>query len=136
MRSKILSVVVLLALVCSSCGGRTANPVMVQQYGDRDMSVESLEMQMAMIEQEIKHKLPQTDKTGKNIALGVTGYFLIVPLFFMDFSHAEQIEIDALRQRYNYLLILAHEKGGAKNRELIPAFTGKKDFKDSSKTEK
>jgi len=108
--------------VVSSCAGRSANPVMVQQYGDRELSCEGLEMQMSMIDQEIRRKIPDTHKTGKNVALGVAGWFLLVPWFFMDFSKAEQIEIDALRQRYNHLVIMAHEKGCGKKREAIPDF--------------
>jgi len=40
----------------------------------------------------------------------------------MDFSEAEQIEINALRQRYNHLVILAEEKRCAFEKEQIPDF--------------
>lgn len=64
--------------------------------------------------------VPSTEKTGKNVALGVTGAFFLVPLFFMDFSQAEQIEVNAYRQRYNHLAILAMEKGCETQRKPIP----------------
>ena len=66
---------------------------------------------MLFIEDEIQRLIPQTNKTGANIVLGVTGFFLIVPWFFMDLSKAEQIEIDAYRRRLNQLLIIAGDKG-------------------------
>jgi hypothetical protein len=86
--------VVLVGLVVTSllvgCAGRAANPVMIQQYGDEKKSCQALEREMAFIQGEIQRLIPQTEKTGKNVALGVTGFFFIVPLFFMDLSKAEQ----------------------------------------------
>lgn len=107
------------AAVLSACAGRAPNPVMVQQYGDNAKSCQALEMDMAFIESEVGRLIPDTEKTGKNVALGVTGAFFLVPLFFMDFSQAEQIEVNAYRQRYNYLAILAMEKGCESNRRPI-----------------
>ena len=60
-------------------------------------------MEIANNEQEIIKLLPYEDATGKNVALGVTGFFLIVPLFFMDFKDAEEAEIKALRRRNQWL---------------------------------
>jgi len=112
--------VALIAAVLAGCAGRAPNPVMVQQYGDHTKSCQALEMEMAFIESEVQRLIPQTDKTGKNVALGVTGAFLLVPLFFMDFSQAEQIEVTAYRQRYNHLATLAMDKGCATERKPIP----------------
>ena len=71
------------------CAGRAANPVIIQQYGDDKKTCQALEREMAFIQEEIQRLVPQTEKTGKNVALGVTGFFLIVPLFFIDLSKAE-----------------------------------------------
>lgn len=97
-------------LVLTACAGRAANPVVVQQYGDANKSCEILEADMSFVNSEIARLLPETAKTGKNVALGVTGALFLVPLFFMDFSEAEQIEVDALRQRYHHLSLIAQEK--------------------------
>ena len=61
--------------------------------------------------------IPASDKTAKNVALGIAGCFLLVPWFFMDFSQAEQTEINALRQRHNHLVILAGEKDRQKRKK-------------------
>ena len=98
---------VMIATILMGCAGRAANPVMIQQYGDDTKTCQALEREMAFIQGEIQRLIPQTEKTGKNVALGVTGFFFLVPLFFMDLSKAEQIEVDAYRQRYNHLLIIA-----------------------------
>jgi len=65
---------------------------------------------MINIQGEIQRLLPKTEKTGKNVALGVAGWFLLVPWFFMDFKNAEATEYEAYRQRYNHLSTLAVSK--------------------------
>jgi len=82
---------------------------------------------LSFIESEIARLVPETNKTGKNTALGVTGFFLIVPLFFMDLSKAEQIELNALRQRYNHLVLISGEKNCGFEKDEIP------DFKEAPK---
>ena len=117
-----LSKVVLLMITVVGCAGRAANPVMVNQYGDEGKSCKALEKEILFTEEEIKRLMPETDKTGKNVALGVAGAFLIVPWFFMDLSKAEQIEVDAFRRRHNRLIIIAEDKKCGLNRQQIPDF--------------
>ena len=109
-------------LLLAGCAGRAANPVMIQQYGDDSKTCPALEREMAFIQDEIQLLIPQTEKTGKNVALGVTGFFFIVPLFFMDLSEAEQVEVNAFRQRYNHLLIIAGDKQCGIDGQSIPEF--------------
>ena len=97
-------------LLVAGCAGRPANPVMVDQLGDNKKSCPSIEKEMRFIEEEINKLVPQTDKTNKNELLGVTGAIFVVPLFFMDLSESEKIEVNAYRQRYNRLNILATDK--------------------------
>ena len=96
--------------VLAACGGRTPNPVMTTQYGDQSKSCKALKFEMINIQGEIQRLLPKTEKTGKNVALGVAGWFLLVPWFFMDFKNAEATEYEAYRQRYNHLSTLAVSK--------------------------
>ncbi len=112
----------LTVMLVIGCAGRAANPVMVQQYGDDKKTCQALEREMVFIQGEIQRLMPQTEKTGKNVALGVTGFFLLVPLFFMDLSQAEQVEIDAFRRRYNHLLIIAGDKQCGIEGKPIPEF--------------
>ena len=65
---------------------------------------------MSNAQAEIQRLLPKRDKTGKNVALGVAGWFLLVPWFFMDFKNAEATEYEAYRQRYNHLASIAISK--------------------------
>ncbi|MBI5919580.1 MAG: hypothetical protein HY849_09450 [Nitrosomonadales bacterium] len=130
MFAKLLLAITLISMV--GCAGRTANPTMIQQYGDDKKSCQALEREMSFIEGEIARLIPKTEKTGKNVALGVTGALFIVPLFFMDLSQAEQIEVDAYRQRYNHLMIIADDKQCGLKKEQIPEFKQPNDSKESS----
>jgi Short C-terminal domain len=107
---KTITTTLISALVLSACAGRPANPVMVDQVGDNKKTCATLEAEMKGVQAEIQRLLPESDKSGKNIGLGVAGAFLLVPLFFMDLTESEKIEINSYRQRYNRLNILATEK--------------------------
>ena len=93
-----------------SCAGRVANPAPMNMPGDNHLSKDGLMIMMSHVQSKITAKAPNANKTGSNVALGVAGAFLIIPWFFMDFSSADMIELNALRDRYNYLAILYNEK--------------------------
>lgn len=114
--------------IIGGSAGRAANPVMVHQYGDEAKSCKALISEMQFAQEEINRLIPKTNKTGKNVALGVAGWFLLVPWFFMDLSQAEQEEINALRQRYNHLAVVAGEKNCDEHIEQIPDFRDQKAF--------
>ena len=101
---------VFLALFIVGCGGKSANPVLSYQPGDEKRSCEGLKSEIAMNEAEIARLVPYDDATGKNVALGVAGAFLIVPWFFMDFKEGEAIELQALRRRNQWLREVAGDK--------------------------
>ncbi|MGH1402787.1 MAG: hypothetical protein ACRBDL_00940 [Alphaproteobacteria bacterium] len=122
-------------LFLSACGGRTPNPVMIAQYGDQKKSCEALEFEMVNIQGEIQRLLPKTDKTGQNVALGVAGWFLLVPWFFMDFKNAEQTEYEAYRQRYNHLAVLAMDKKCAVEPVDLPSVEDMKKAYDEAQKE-
>ena len=117
-----ISLFVCFAFVLAGCAGRAANPVMVSQYGDQRKSCEAIQIEMSQNQQEISRMLPETEKTGKNTFLGVAGLFLIVPWFFMDFSESEQIEVNAYRQRYNHLALVAMDKKCGYDTKQMPRF--------------
>ena len=126
--------VILCRILLTACGGKTPNPVSEYQYGDEKKSCKRLRAEVSNINAEISALLPDADKTGTNVALGVVGLWLIVPWFFMDFSEAEQIEINALRRRHNNLVAISAEKECGFNDKIIPPFMpeDKKDDKMGS----
>lgn len=114
--------VVVALLTIMGCAGRSAHPVMVYQPGDASRSCCVLERELELIEDEVSRLLPQTDKAAKNTGLGVAGIFLLVPIFFMDLSKAEQVEVNALTQRYNHLLGISNANNCGLSRNPIPDF--------------
>ena len=105
-----LSGLVTILVLLTTCGGRPPNPVAVYQPGDERRSCAGLRAEVAENEVQIAKLVPSEDATGKNVALGVAGAFVLVPWFFMDFKDGERIEIDALRRRNRYLREFAYEK--------------------------
>lgn len=104
---RVVLIFVALLIMVSACGGRNANPVSRYQIGDEGRTCEGLKVEVAHNETEILKLVPYQDATGKNVALGVTGAFFIIPLFFMDFKDAEGIELKAYRERNLWLRELA-----------------------------
>lgn len=66
---------------------------------------------MATVESRVAALIPESNKTGKNVGLGIAGLFLIVPFFFMDSGAAEKAEIEAFRARYGELQKTYSQKG-------------------------
>ena len=111
MFKRIISTILISSLLLiSACAGKSPSPVMIMQYGDDQKSCKKLKQEMLYIQGEIQNLMPKTDKTGKNVGLGVAGIFFIVPWFFMDFKNGEQQEYDAYRQRYNHLANITSDK--------------------------
>ena len=92
--------VAVLSLSIVACAGKTAKPVASYKIGDDQLSCNELKAEMAHIDSRVAELIPESEKTSKNVVLGVTGWFLIVPWFFMDFSDAEKVEIQSYQERY------------------------------------
>lgn len=132
MKQQVTALVMIFSLMLASCGGRDANPVQVQQYGDHEKSCGALEKELKFINSKLEELIPDSKKAGKNAALGVAGYFLLVPWFFMDFGDAEDKEIAAFQQRYVNLSTIAEDKNCKIDVELIT----EKDLEEMKKEEK
>lgn len=105
----------LVILLCTfslltACAGRAAHPVAINQYGDQGKSCSALNLEISMIENNVQQLIPQTDKTGRNVAFGVAGLFVWPLWLFMDLSTAEKQELHALRARHDHLINIAQQK--------------------------
>jgi hypothetical protein len=108
---KLTALVVSISIFVSACAGRAANPVLLDQVGDNQKSCETLQTEMAGIQSQIQKLVPESDKTGKNVGLGIGGLFLLgIPWLFMDLTDAEKAEINAYNMRYNKLTTIATQK--------------------------
>ncbi len=100
-----------LALALSGCAGSAPNAVLSYQPGDEKRSCTSLRAEIASNEAQMIELASEKDSTvGKNVLLGVTGVFLIVPFFFMDLKGKEAGELTALRHRNRNLRQFAADK--------------------------
>lgn len=100
----------LIGLTLTGCAGRSAHPVTVRQTGDEGKSCQTLQSELVQIENNIQRLIPETDKSGKNIALGVTGLIVWPAWLFMDLSSAEKEEVNAFRARHDHLITIANSK--------------------------
>lgn len=71
---------VLIAINLVGCAGRAANPITVRQISDERKSCSTLRMEMSSIENNIQRLIPESNKTGKNVALALTGALICPPL--------------------------------------------------------
>jgi len=110
MKRKALVVSLVICILWLGCAGREGNPVQIRQFGDDQKSCKQLRAELSFVESELERLVPGSSKTARNVALGVTGVFFIVPLFFIDAKQGAKKEIRAYRQRYNYLIMLAQQK--------------------------
>jgi len=108
---KIIASTLIASVALLGCAGRAANPILQDQIGDNQKSCDTLQVEMAGIQTQIQALIPQSDKTGKNVGLGIGGLFLLgIPWFFMDLTDAEKNEINAYNARYNRLQTIAAQK--------------------------
>ena len=80
-----ISLFITALILLTSCAGKTANPIMVAQYGDEQKSCEALKYEMITLQGNMNAVLSKTDKTGKNVALGVAGAFFFSTLALYGF---------------------------------------------------
>jgi hypothetical protein len=97
-------------LLLSACAGRTPNPVPQHQPGDEILTCSQIKQELMDNQTKVMNLIPKENKMGKNVALGVAGAFVIVPWFFMDFSDAERVEVQAYQLRDNWLRALSSKK--------------------------
>ena len=108
---KITASILIATIALMGCAGRAANPVLQDQVGDNQKSCDTLQTEMTGIQSQIQKLVPESDKTSKNVGLGIGGFFLLgIPWFFMDLTDAEKAEINAYNMRYNKLLTIATQK--------------------------
>lgn len=101
---KALCCVLAASIFLAGCAGRTASPIQIQRLGDDRMAEAAIHSEMAQIDRDISAKKRKQDNIlTTNIVLGVAGFFVIVPWFFMNLKDAEGTEIEALKQRKTWL---------------------------------
>ena len=126
-----------MVLVLSGCAGSAPNAVLSYQPGDEKRSCTSLKAEIASNEAQMIHLASEKDSTiGKNVAVGITGIFLIVPWFFMDVKGKEAVELSALRHRNRNLRQFAANKEECTVPKSKVKFEEKEEEKEKKSEEK
>ena len=103
--------VFLVVVFLSACAGRAPAPVAVVQPIDDTMTCSAIQAEVASNNQRIGELGSESGaKVAQNIAAGVAGAILILPLFLMDFQGAAGIDERSLRARNDYLGSLARTR--------------------------
>jgi len=85
--------------------------VAARQVGDSQMDCAELAAEMQELDRKAKRLHgEQSQKAGRNAALGVGGLFLFPLWFAMDLSDAERQEALAMQDRYSHLNRLFNKK--------------------------
>lgn len=108
--NKSCSIILATAILLQGCAGKTPHPVHQYTAFDEQMSCDDISLEVSNNQNKIQTLLPKTEKTGKNVGLGVASVIFFPTLFFMDFSDAEKVEIEALQRRNDRLRILSRQK--------------------------
>ncbi|MGK6325770.1 hypothetical protein ACMGEE_01535 [Erwinia sp. DT-104] len=113
---------VALAVTCAlltGCLHTTPMPVQISQPGDEMMSCQSIISEMGNMTNEVKQSdSDHTKQVATNSILGVTGFLLLVPWFFIDTSDAHTVEGGAAKTRLKKLNQIYTDKGCAKSQPL------------------
>ena len=102
---KLLIVVLIASIFSAGCASTVANPVPVAQVGDETKTCDAIANEMQkMVTAKITAEGDKNTQVGSNVALGVTGIFLLgIPWFFMDLGGAATAEQKAAQARYERL---------------------------------
>jgi hypothetical protein len=104
MMNKIVAMLLIASVITSGCAHTTANPVLLAQPGDDARSCDGIANEMQqMVQAQAVAESDRNKQVAGNVALGITGVFLIVPLFFMDTGNAATVEERAAKARYQRL---------------------------------
>jgi hypothetical protein len=109
---RIIALLLVISIFVSGCASTPANPVPVAQVGDDTKTCDAIvnEMQQMISAQQTATGDKNT-QVGTNVALGVTGIFLLgIPWFFMDLGGAATVEQKAAQARYQRLQQMAADK--------------------------
>jgi hypothetical protein len=108
---KSLCVMLVFTIFIAGCGGHNANPVERHVPGDEKKSCPALHAEVAQIDNEIVLKNKQKGERDMwNIIFFASGFFIIVPWFFIDAKGSQETEAEALQARKKALQIIMAEK--------------------------
>jgi hypothetical protein len=101
------------AALLAGCAARDANPVQVSQPRDVALSCEAIDLEIRTADEMAARVAAESDADfGRNVVIGTLGVLFFPPaLFALDLGPAEELELEALRQRNDHLEELRSSQG-------------------------
>lgn len=100
---KVIAVTLAVAIL-SGCATRKPNPVRLMEPTDSAMVCQELVVEMAAMESRIEAaRKAKKMQTAQNVAAGITGALVVLPLLAMDLGNAPGVEKQAAKSRLEYL---------------------------------
>lgn len=87
------------ALLLSACGGRNAHPIKTVWPDDGTMTCEDISSERRRNNGEIAQLRAENARRIRHNVNAFCTFFCIIPLFTLDFSDAQAIEVDAYKER-------------------------------------
>jgi hypothetical protein len=133
---KVIALLLAVSISIMGCASKTPNPVPLAQVGDETKTCDAITNEMQqMIDAKTMAEGDGNTQVGKNVALGVTGIFLIVPWFFMDLGNAATVEQRAAQARFQRLQQMAFDKKCPNTPVMKPDVTASNSDSQSSQAE-
>lgn len=107
---KVLCTLLIVAILLCGCAGSAPNSIALHQPSDQYKNCLGLKVDIENIDKQIDVKKEIKKAKGFGNLIKLASISLIVPGLFIDLKNAEQIEIDALQQRKDVLLMIVTEK--------------------------
>lgn len=103
----------LIISILSGCISTPPNPgIQVQVAGDEQNSCTVIDTDLQQAQQAFDEAHSAHNwQVGSNIALGVTGALILIPLFFIDTGHGHSVDMQNAQARINHLATVKAAKG-------------------------
>ena len=121
---KVMITTLAIVFFITGCGGvmRSADPTIPYRPTDTGMDCQQIENEMAMSRERYAQFVERKHlKTAQNVAMAATGFFFIVPFFFMDSSSVDDTNLKSEQARYKVLTDMA---SGTQCEFAIPPIKG------------
>ncbi len=105
-------IILLTSVVLVSCVGRYPSPISATHASDQKISCSRISSELAFHDRaQFNLQIERSRINRHNLTMGIAGFFVLIPLFFLNISDAPEIEQYAIARRMNKLQDLQTRKG-------------------------
>ena len=102
---------IMCATILVACVGRAPQLIPSVQPNDKRLACNQIEAEIIQRQNSLLDlETEKANRQKRNIGMGIAGFFLIIPWFFMDLGTAPETEATAINKRLNTLKRYANTK--------------------------